>query len=197
MREVELKAVVDDWDGRRARVERAGGTLTFAGRLEDRRYDTPGRTLARRDEVLRLRLYRDGPRARAELGWKGATSREDGYKVREELAAGIVDAESLARVLEHLGYVITHAIDREIAQYSLGGAIVRFERYPRMDDLVEVEGAPEAIDAAIAALGISRAAFTPERLRDFVARYEAREGTRAALSDAELTGAATYDREDA
>jgi hypothetical protein len=85
------------------------------------------------------------------------------------------------------------AIDREIAQYELDGAMVRFERYPRMDDLVEVEGAPASIERAIAALGLPRDGFTTDRLPEFVQRYEARTGQRAAVCDAELTGDASYD----
>jgi adenylate cyclase class 2 len=197
MREVELKAVVDDWAERRRRVEAAGGVLTFAGRLEDRRYDTPARELAKRDEVLRLRVYRDAERTSAEIGWKGAVGYDGGYKVREEVETGTDDPGATARILEQLGYVVTRAIDREIAQYELDGTIVRFERYPRMDDLVEVEGAPEGIERAIAAIGIPRAAFTAERLPDFVRRYQARTGGTAALSDGEAAGTAHYALEDA
>jgi hypothetical protein len=66
-----------------------------------------------------------------------------------------------------------------------------------MDDLVEVEGAPEGIERAIAVLGIARDAFTAERLPQFVRRYEARTGATAALCDSELTGGTRYDLEDA
>ncbi|HEX5437904.1 MAG TPA: class IV adenylate cyclase [Gemmatimonadaceae bacterium] len=197
MREVELKAVVTDWEMSCARLEGAGASPAFHGRLEDRRYDHTDRTLASRDEVLRLRVYRSGQLTRAELGWKGRTHEEHGYKVREELSATTTDAGALADILLRLGYVVTHAVDREIAQYELGGAAIRLERYPRMDDLIEVEGAPEEIERAIAVLGIPRAAFTSDRLRDFAARYEERTGNSAALSDDELAGTVHYRREDA
>lgn len=193
MLEVELKSVVDDVARRRAEVERAGATLTYTGRLEDRRYDTADHALAARDEVLRTRVYRAGSSERAELDWKGPTERKDGYKVREELDVHVVEPAALAAILERLGYVVTIAIDREIAQYELDGAMVRFEHYPRMDDLVEVEGTPRQIERAIAALGLPRDGFTADRLPDFVRRYEARTGTTAALSDAELRGDVHYD----
>jgi len=197
MREVELKAVLDDWALRGERLTRAGAVLTFAGRLEDRRYDTARRDLARRDEVLRLRVYRDGSRARAELGWKGPTGYEDGYKVREELECTAGAPDVLAQMLARLGYVVTRAIDRAIAQYALDGTTVRFERYPRMDDLVEVEGAPAGIERAIIALGIERAAFSTERLPQFVLRWQRRTGQEAALCDDELAGRVRYALEDA
>jgi adenylate cyclase class IV len=195
MREVELKAVLDSWRDRSARLERAGATRVFFGRIEDRRYDTDARSLAARDIVLRLRLYRGAEGARAELEYKGPTAYEDGYKVRDEIGSRVSDPDSVDRMLAGLGYLVTRAIDRDIEQWGIGGASVRFERYPRMDDLVEVEGEPEAIERAIAALGIPRSAYTAERLADFAMRYEARTGMRAALSDAELAGNAPAARE--
>ena len=197
MREVELKAVLDDWARRAARLTEAGAVLSFAGRLEDRRYDTPLRDLARRDEVLRLRIYRDASGARAELGWKGPTVYEDGYKVRDELQCSADAPDALATMLARLGYEVTRAIDREIAQYDLYGTTVRFERYPRMDELVEVEGAPDGIERAIVALGLDRAAFTTERLPQFVMRWQQRTGRSAALCDDELAGRTRYALEDA
>jgi predicted adenylyl cyclase CyaB len=189
--EVELKSVVDDLDTRRRCVEAAGGVLRFAGRLADRRYDTPDRALRQRDHVLRMRVWRsprDG-RPRATVDWKGPTAQTDGYKVREELAVGVDDAEALAAVLTRLGYDVTEAIDRDVWEYEVNGATVRFERYPRMDILVEVEGVPAAIESAVTATGLPREGFTAERLSDFVRRFEARTGSRATLSDAPVAGA--------
>ena len=195
MREVELKAVLDSWESRRARLLGAGATRVFTGRLEDRRYDTEDRSLAARDIVLRLRTYRDASGARTELEFKGATTYERGYKVREEIGSTVSDPEAVALVLAGLGYLVTRAIDREIEQFAMSETIVRFERYPRMDDLVEVEGEPDALERTIATLGLPRAAFTAERLTDYAARYEARTGQRAALADAELSGNAPPARE--
>ncbi|HEX6058302.1 MAG TPA: CYTH domain-containing protein, partial [Gemmatimonadaceae bacterium] len=92
MKELELKALVPDLDASRRRIEASGGRLVFEGRLEDRRYDTEPRTLGKRDHVLRVRVYRDASGARAELDWKGPTEYENGYKMREELSAGVADA---------------------------------------------------------------------------------------------------------
>ncbi len=193
MLEVELKSVVDDLARRRAAIESAGATLVFDGRLEDRRYDTPDRALTARDHVLRVRVYRDAAGTRAQLDFKGPTQRDDGYKVREEIESHVSDADALVAILDRLGYVVTIAIDRDIVQYDLGGAMIRFERYPRMDDLVEVEGARDAIERAIEALGMPRAGFLMDRLPDFARRFEERTGARAAVSHAALAGDARYD----
>lgn len=186
MREVELKSVVDNIDARRALVERAGGRLVFSGSLTDVRYDSAAGDLLRQDHVLRVRVYeRDGHRE-SHLDWKGATRYEDGYKVRDELSTPAGDPAALAEILRNLGFAIVKEIEREIIQYELEGAIVRFERYPRMDALVEVEGPPDAIEKAIEIIGLPRAGFTVERLPDFVARFEQRTGQRAAVNAGEL-----------
>ena len=196
-REVELKGLVDDEALRRRVVEAAGATLVYEGRLEDQRFDTPGRALALRDVVVRLRTWRSAAGVRAALDWKGPTRYEEGYKVREELTTIVDSPDALQLMLTSLGYIVTREIDRHIAQYDVHGAMVRFERYPRMDVLVEVEGTPTAIEAAIGALGMPREAFTTERLPEFVARFEVRTGTEAALADCELAGVHPYRVEDA
>ena len=197
MLEVELKSVVDDVERRRANVERAGATLVYAGRLEDRRWDTPDRALFAKDHVLRVRTYRNDAGARAELDWKGPTRREGGYKLRDELETHVDDPDVLAAILSALGYEVSIAIDREIVQYDLAGTMIRFERYPRMDDLVEVEGEPEEIERAIGILGLPRDGFNADRLPDFVTRFEERTGERALISDADVAGESTYDHSNA
>ena len=188
MFEVELKAVVDDLDLRRKRMESAGAELVFDGRLSDKRYDLPSRELAQRDEVLRVRRYESPESVQIQVDWKGPTDAAGEYKVREEISTVVQDFKGLTTILEKLGYVVTREIDRQVIQYRLEGATVRFEIYPRMDILVEVEGEPPVIEQAIATLGMLRGEFTTERLAAFVDRFERRTGVRAAISDRELTG---------
>ena len=182
MREVELKSVVDDIDKRRSIVEKAGVTLEFAGKLIDVRYGDESQRLFLADHVLRLRVYQTDSVSEGHLDWKGPTQYENGYKVREELSTPVGDPGALATILANLGYSIIMRIERRIWQYSLMGATVRFEEYPKMDALVEVEGPERAIEAAIAALGLPRDRYTTDRLTDFVLRYEARTGTPASLT---------------
>lgn len=190
-REVELKSVVDDVAVCRRRIEAVGARMTFEGRLEDRRYDTTDRRLTTADEVLRLRAYNDAHGARAALEWKGPTRQDRGYKVRDEINATTSDPAELASILERLGYVVVGEIDRHVVQYALDNVVIRFEQYPRMDALVEVEGPPASIEEAIEALGMPRSGFTAERLPAFLARFEARTGLRAAINDRQLAADGT------
>ncbi len=198
MREVELKGVVADVPAARAALEAAGATCSFTGALHDRRYDTPARALRMRDEVLRLRVMRaKGGDPAATLDFKGPASYPGGFKVREEVSTTIGDADELGGILKSLGFVVSREIERTIEVWHLEGATVRFEAYPRMDVLAEVEGEPSAIERAIEVMGLRRADFTCERIADFAYRFEVRTGNRAALSLRELYGDYTVGLDDA
>jgi predicted adenylyl cyclase CyaB len=197
MRETELKAVVPDEAACVQRLLAAGAHQVAEGRLEDRRYDYPDRRLTLRDVVLRLRVKRSGGASTATLDLKGAASFESGYKHREETSVTVGDAVHMSTILKALGYVVTRAVDREVHVLQFGRATLRFERYPRMDTLLEVEGPEEAIEAAILATGLPRESFTVDRLFMFVQRFEARTGQRAAICDEESSGNYPFEIEDA
>ena len=188
MREVELKALVDDLAECRKRIENAGASLSFEGKISDRRYDFGSRELSGRDEVLRVRRYHSPMSTKTYLDWKGPTELRDVYKVREELTTPVEDFDSLEQILFRLEMELVCEIDRDIAQYQFGGATIRFETYPRMDVLVEVEGEPAAIENAIEVLGLPRGTFSSRRLAEFVGDFEHRTGVRAAVSERELNG---------
>jgi len=187
--ELELKAIVPDPAALRRRLTAAGARCAFRGLMEDRRYDRDG-TLIARDEVLRVRrfLHADGA-VEAELTWKGPTRRSaGGYKLREELSCRVAPgSDSPGRIFEALGYTVAQAIDRWVEVFELGGAALRVEWYPRMDVLLEVEGSPDAIEAAIRTTGLPRDGFSAEALVDFVRRYDARGPKPAVLAVADLS----------
>src|SRR5437016_1250044 len=181
--ELEVKARIDDPDGLRAALARAGATLDFRGDMIDRRFDR-GRTLTKRDQVLRLREFRpaDGSPAYGVLGWKGPPSQRGRYRHRAEAEARVAAPDSVVTILEQLGYAVSVRIDRRVEVYRLGQAVLRLEWYPAMDVLLEVEGEPSEIEHAIAATGLARDRFLPESLPYFVAQFEARTGQAALLA---------------
>ncbi|HVH67847.1 MAG TPA: class IV adenylate cyclase [Gemmatimonadales bacterium] len=181
--ELEVKARVEDPDALRARLTRAGAELEFRGDMIDRRFDRDER-LARRDEVLRLRVFQpgDGAPAYGVLGWKGPPSRRAGYRHRAEAEVRVTDPDAAVTILERVGFRVSLRIERRVETYRLGGAVLRLEWYPAMDVLLEVEGEPPAIERAIAATGLDRDTFVAESLPYFVAQYEARTGRPALLA---------------
>ena len=183
LEELEVKALVEDPDALRAALEHARAVREFSGEMLDRRFDRGGR-LAKRDEVLRLRVFRpdDGAREYGMLGWKGPHARRGAYRQRAEVEARVADPGTILLILERLGYAESLRIERRVEVYRLGDAVLRIEWYPAMDVLLEVEGTPTAIERAIAATGLPRDKFLPESLPYFVAAYERRTGHPARLA---------------
>lgn len=184
--ERELKA---RWDGDptelRRRLLARGWEPTFEGSMRDRIFDTRDASLAERDEVVRVRLYRerDGPE-RAVLGWKGAARSEEGFKTRDELETSVGDASVAVAILRRLGYDrVTTRIDREIEVFRSGGVQLRIERYPRMDVLIEIEGEPAEVERRLPDVGLPASEWRAWGLPRFVARYEERTGRRARLAE--------------
>lgn len=178
----------------RRRLAGAGARPGFSGRMDDRRLDRHGELMAR-DEVLRIRRFRpsDGSPSpsRTTVSWKGPVRRTpEGYKERDEIEVTCSGPDDPRALWQALGYTVVHAIDRYVEYFALGDATVRLEWYPHMDVLVEVEGAPGAIEAAMGHLALPREAFTAESLVDFAARFEARTGEAAVLDCASLQGRA-------
>src|SRR2546426_2001877 len=99
----------------------------------DRRFDRRG-ALGRRDEVLRLRIFRpaEGSSAAAcgMLGWKGPHSKQDGYRHRAEAEARVADPEAVVTILERLGFTVSLRIERRVEVWRLGDAVLRLETYP-------------------------------------------------------------------
>lgn len=186
MIELELKAVVKDAAALRARLLAAGAVAGFAGLMEDRRFDR-GTELLARGETLRTRRFLGPEGARALVTWKGPVSVDRGYKRRRELEVE-VRGDALDDLLEALGFRVMEAIDRFVEYFTVGGATVRIEWYPRMDVLVEIEGSPDEIERAVGLTGIPRSEFQPHPLPVFVARFEERGGQPAATSVAALGG---------
>ena len=172
--ELELKGVVPDPAATRRALLAAGGRLAFKGFMHDARFDRNGEFTAR-DEVVRLRTYRplDGD-PHHQLGWKGPTRRSpEGFKEREERELD-TSGGGPSSFLHALGFAEVHQIDRYIEMYDLAGGVARLEWYPRMDVLIEVEGAAAAIETIILAIGLPRDGFTSEALTAFTTRYDAR-----------------------
>lgn len=178
-REVEVKVRVDDAEGIARRIEAAGGTLHVPRTFEDNRlFDLPDGALARAGCLLRVRTAG----ARSVLTGKGPAGAGPGdagtdprYKIRREEEADVPDAEAVAAALAAAGLVVRWRYQKYRREYALGGAAVVVDEIPH-GTWIEIEGTPEEIEAAAAALGVAGAAFDTATYREIHERECARAG---------------------
>ncbi len=159
-REIEVKLRVED-------PRRAAASLTSQGfRIVHPRafesnvlFDTPERSLRVDRRLLRVREYGGA----ATLTYKG-TPETGRHKSREELETEVADAETLRVMLGRLGYLPFFRYEkyRTIFQQpgeTAGQAVL--DETP-IGCWIELEGAPEWIDANAARLGFSQEQYITE-----------------------------------
>ena len=111
-------------------------------------WDHDGRLRAQAS-ALRLRRYA----GQARLTWKGPQVPDALLKVRPELETAVADAEALEGILRALGFAPVLRLEKVRAVWRREGLEACLDETP-FGCYLELEGAPPAIHAALAALGL-------------------------------------------
>jgi adenylate cyclase class 2 len=146
--EHEVKLSFSSVEAARQAVETAGGRLDVSRRLlDDRLFDTPDEHLRRSGCALRLR--RDGTQNL--ITFKGPVQAGP-VKSREEIETAVADANVAEAILSSLGFRRWFRAEKYRAEYLVGEARVTIDESPA-GVFVEIEAAPDAIDAVTTRLG--------------------------------------------
>jgi adenylate cyclase class 2 len=176
-RETEIKLLIRDIKVFTRKVKKLGGKSTGAGngRVHEFNviFDTPDGGLAKHGQLLRIRTEtpevssKKAGQPRVVLTLKQPTVRglnEEGdrFKVREETEVEVTDAAMLGKIFEGLGLRGWFSYEKYRTTWKLGAAarwakdlLIELDETPA-GNFAELEGPPEAIDKAAAALGFSR-----------------------------------------
>lgn len=164
--EIELKFSVTDIGALRAAVVAAGFTLLTERTFErNTLYDTPGRQLRERKQILRLRHYGERwmvTHKRQENGGPDAADEPDGrYKTRIETESAVEDGEALAEIFTQLGYGPVFRYEKFRTEWGSGDGHLMVDETP-IGVWAELEGRPAWIDAMLERLGVSAAECTTD-----------------------------------
>jgi len=172
VKEIEVKLAIGDADEARRRLGTAGALALSSRTFEDNRlYDDADLSLKKTGRLLRIRSV--GGRHVLTFKAKLAGSSDDArYKVREEYETEVSDPTELERLLSALGYEPVYRYQKFRQPYRLGGVEVLLDETP-IGTFLELEGEPEAIDAAARALGFPPETYDTRTYREL---QEARAG---------------------
>jgi len=147
--EVEVKFWLPGLDALRNRILAGGGVL-IAPRHYERNvsFDTAGRDLYQRGQLLRLRKDKA-----AIITFKGVPRQEPGgeAKVREELETRVSDFDVTETILTRLGFVRQRVYEKYRETFRWGEVEIMLDEMP-YGNFVELEGDETAIKAAAHAL---------------------------------------------
>lgn len=163
--ETEVKLRVADLRALRKRLSDLGAESLGRVHEYNTLFDTPDRALARRGELVRLRLVTDqAERQAATLTFKGPSVAAGPYKVREESEHRVADPELFQQALEALRLQPFFRYEKYRTTFripGLAGVQVELDETP-IGNFVELEGEPEAIDRAARQLGYSKRDYVTE-----------------------------------
>lgn len=146
MYEVELKVRAEH--GRvRARLESIGAEPAGTVSQVDTYYDHPVREFAETDEALRIRRETDDSDDRAKVTYKGPLV-DDASKTREELETGVDNGDTMAGVIESVGFEPAATVEKRRERFHHGEYTVTLDTVDGLGEFVEVETEAEQIKPA-------------------------------------------------
>jgi adenylate cyclase class 2 len=134
-------------------------------------FDLPDRALKASDRLLRLREYR----GRSVLTFKAPVAGEHRHKVRVEHELTVSDSETMRSILSGLGFAIVYRYQKYRATYRLGAVEAAVDE-TALGTFVELEGPPDDVDRAAAALGASPSDFIRATYRELQEKDAASRG---------------------
>lgn len=170
-RENEIKLAFPSPETAVSRLLAAGARQIRARAFEDNAlFDLADRALTKTGRLLRLRGF-DGDSL---LTFKAPVAGEHRHKVKVEHETTIADPEALRSILLGLGFEAVYRYQKYRATYRLGAVEATVDETP-LGTFVELEGAPDEVDKAAAALGVTpsdyiRATYRELQEKDAAAR---------------------------
>jgi len=161
-RENEIKLAFPSPETAVLRLRTAGAREVKARAFEDNvLFDFTDRRLTKSGRVLRLR----GVDGASLLTFKAPVAGEHRHKVKIEHETSIADPAALRSILLGLGFEAVYRYQKYRATYQLEGVEATVDETP-LGTFVELEGAPDDVDRAAAALGAAPSDFIRATYRE-------------------------------
>lgn len=146
MYEVELKLRAAH-DPLRERLDAIGAEPAGTVTQVDTYYDHPVREFAETDEALRVRRETDSDGERAKVTYKGPLV-DEVSKTREELETGVADGDTMAAIVESVGFDPAATVEKERERFRHGEYTITLDSVEGLGEFVEVETEAEEIEPA-------------------------------------------------
>jgi len=171
-RENEIKLAFPSPETAVRRLLDAGARVVHARAFEDNTlFDLADRPLTKSGRLLRLRDF-DGA---AILTFKAPVLGEHRHKVKIEHETAVSDPEALRSILRALGFEVVYRYQKYRAIYELHAVVAALDETP-LGTFVELEGAPDDVDRAAAALGAGPSDFIRATYRELQEKDAAARG---------------------
>ena len=142
--EIKIRADHDDIADRLAEIgAEPAGTVTQI----DTYYDHPVRKFAETDEALRIRRETDESGEQVKVTYKGPLV-DEGSKTREELETAVAGGDTMAGILESVGFEPAATVEKERRRYQYEEYTVTLDTVVGLGEFIEIETESAEIEPA-------------------------------------------------
>ena len=174
-RENEIKLAFPSPETAVSWLRNAGAHEVRARAFEDNvLFDFPDRSLTRSGRLLRLRAFGGA----ALLTFKAPVAGEHRHKLRIEYETAVADPDALRSIFLGLGLEPAYRYQKYRATYHLEGVEAALDETP-VGTFIELEGAPDDVDRAAAALGAAPSDYIRATYRELQEKDAAARGVAA------------------
>jgi adenylate cyclase, class 2 len=191
--EIELKFPVADPQALHTRLQHLGFHLVTPRTFEHNTlFDTPGRNLRLKRQILRLREY-GGIHTLTHKRIDDSNSDTSRYKIRIETETTVSDSRALAEIFAQIGYQPVFLYEKYRTEFSIFDAATNSTPHLVLDETpigtyAELEGPTEWIDRTITELNIDPATCMTDSYGKLFLDWKQRTGSPAEhLTFAEIT----------
>ena len=161
MTEVEIKLSVGPTQPVACILEALGAVLEHPRGFEENvLLDLPGKLLAKRGSIMRVRSYG----GEGTVAFKSPASGPEGFKARGEIETHVAEPAQMIQILEGAGFSQVWKYVKYRTLYRRGALAIMLDETP-VGNYLELEGAPDAIDAFAARLGRSPSEYITANYR--------------------------------
>lgn len=153
--EIERKYLDVDFDALRPRLAEFGKLLQPRHFERNLLFDSAGKTLLGKNQLLRLRRQQWRESSRCILTFKAPAPSPAGFKVRDERESAVEDFAGMAAILEGLGYMPLAEYQKVRESWDCSGVVVDLDIVP-FARVVELEGEPAQLEGVARLLGLDK-----------------------------------------
>ena len=138
MEEIEVKILDINAETVRNKLCQLGAEKVSDEKIKARLYDYPGKSLDKKDEMVRLRT-KNGT---AELTFKGG-KKPGKFKRREEIETNVGSFDEAEKILKKMGLKVMREYHKRRESYRLGKIKFEIDKYDEIPAFVEIEAPDE------------------------------------------------------
>lgn len=138
MIEVEVKAIVKDFEEVRKNLTKIGAVKIKTEHQSDVYYNAPHKDFGETDEALRIRQIPENGKKRVILTYKGAKL-DNVSKTRKEIEVDVSDAEKTSLILENLNFRKAASVKKNRDIYHIKEFIITLDTVKDVGTYVEIE----------------------------------------------------------